>query len=117
MMLLQRELGIMMFPGVVLAVVHRRRPRFLSLRAAWWLFATLALWSALLRMPLYGQCSLLLAARLGRVIADAVAAHESRPRQTRSIFGALVGVRGVLAVLSSGWQAVPMAWGQSCSTI
>ena len=97
---------LMMVPGVLLAAVIRRWPHFISLHAASWLFATLALCFALLRMPLYGQCSLLLAAGLGRVIGDAVAAHRLRVRQTRSIFGALVGVLGVLAVLSSGWQAV-----------
>ena len=57
-------------------------------------------------MPLYGACSLLLAAGLGRVIGDAVAARGLRPRQVRSIFATLLGVLGVLAVLSSGWQAV-----------
>ncbi len=62
--------------GVVVVVLGRHWPRLFSLRTATWLFATLAIWMALLRMPLYGACSLLLAAGLGRVIADAVAAHE-----------------------------------------
>ena len=93
---------LMVVPGVVVAAVSRFRPVPISLRAASWLFATLAIWSALLRMPLYGRCSLLLAAGLGRVIGDAVAAHGLRPRQTRSIFAALLGVLGVLAVLLVG---------------
>ena len=62
---------LMLVPGVVVAAVNRFRPVPMSLRAGSWLFATLAIWSALLRMPLYGGCSLLLAAGLGRVIGDA----------------------------------------------
>ena len=100
------HLVLMVVPGVVVAGVNRFWPALLSLRVGSWLFATLAIWSALLRMPLYGACNLLLAAGFGRVIGDAVAAHVLRPRQTQSIFAALASVLGVLAVLSSGWQAV-----------
>ena len=77
----------MVVPGVVVAAVNRLRPGLVSLRAGSWLFATLAIWSALLRMPLYGACSLLLAAGLGRVIGDAVAARGLDPRQMRSRLG------------------------------
>ena len=97
---------LMVVPGVLVAAVNRFRPVPISLRAASWLFATLAIWSALLRMPLYGVCSLLLAAGLGRLIGNAVAAHGLCPRQVRSIFAVLIGVVVVPAVLSSGWQAV-----------
>ena len=44
-----------------------------------WLFATLAIWSALLRLPLYGACTLLLAAGLGRPISAAVASSRLVP--------------------------------------
>ncbi len=77
-----------------------------SARMVLWVLATLAIWSALLRMPLYGQCSFVLAVGLGRVIAEALVAHRLRPRQARWIFAALVGVGAVLAVLSTGWRAV-----------
>ena len=40
------------------------------MRMGAWLFATLAIWAALLRLPLYGACSLLLAAGLGRLIGE-----------------------------------------------
>src|SRR5262245_52926775 len=46
--------------AVPLAAINRLRPRRISLRAACWFFATVAIWSALLRMPLYGISSLLL---------------------------------------------------------
>jgi len=97
---------LMVFPGVLVAAVNRFRPVPMSLRAGSWLLATLAFWSALLRTPLYGECSLLLAAGLGRVAGDAIAAHGLRPRRARFIFATLVGGVAVLAGLSSGWQAV-----------
>ena len=69
----------------------RREPApagLVSLRAASWLFATLAIWAALLRLPLYGACSLLLAVGLGRPISDAVAARGLHSRRMRSILAA-----------------------------
>ena len=93
--------------GVLVAVVNRVRPgRPMTLRAGAWLFATLAIWAALLRMPLYGVCSLLLAAGLGRPISAAVAACSRRPRQARYALAGLLGLLIVLAALSSGRQAV-----------
>jgi arylsulfatase A-like enzyme len=96
---------IMLVPGVLLAAVNRLWPHLIALRTVSWLLVTLAVWSAALRAPLYGQCSLLLAIGLGRVIGDRIAMLDWRPRQTRSIFAALIGILGVLALLSSGWQA------------
>src|ERR1700690_3415236 len=40
--------------GSVVAAVNRLRPTLISLNATSWLFATLAIWSALLRLPMYG---------------------------------------------------------------
>ena len=97
---------LMMVPGVLVAAVSRFRPIPISLRAASWLFATLAISSALLRMPLYSTCSFLLAAGLGRVISNAVAAHGLGPRQVRSISARLVGVLGDTVALTSGRQAL-----------
>ena len=73
--------ALMVVPGVVVTAVNRVRPGLLSLRAVTWFFATLAIWSALLRMPLYGVCSLLLGAGLGRLIGDAVAPIVAHPRR------------------------------------
>ena len=95
-----------MIPGVVVAAVNRLRPKRISLRRRAWLFATLAIWAALLRVPLYGACSLLLAVGLGRLIGDAVAARGLHLRRLRYVLAALLGLLGVLAALSSGWQAV-----------
>ena len=58
---------LLMIPGVVVGAVNRLRPKLVSLKAAAWLFATLAIWSALLRMPVYGACSLVMAAGLARL--------------------------------------------------
>ena len=76
------------------------------MRAGSWLFATLAIWAALLRLPLYGACSLLLAAGLGRPISDAVASRGWHPRTVRYTLAGLLGLLGVLAALSSGRQAI-----------
>jgi arylsulfatase A-like enzyme len=89
-------------PALVLALVTRLRPRPVSLHASSWLFVTLAIWAALLRLPLFGACSLLLAAGLGSLIKGSAAAHFQRPRQAWCKFAGLLGLLVVLAALSSG---------------
>src|SRR5271166_4229262 len=56
------NLVIMMVPGLVVAGVARLRPGLVSLRSTAFLFATLAIWGPLLRAPLYGVATLVLAA-------------------------------------------------------
>ncbi len=73
---------LLVIPAALLVAINWLRPRPISLRSASWLFATLAIWAALLRMPLYGVSSLLLAAGLGRVISGGIAAQFERPWQT-----------------------------------
>ena len=97
---------LLLIPGAAIAAVSRLRPRFVSMRAVSWLFAVLAIWAALLRLPLYGACTLLLAAGLGRPISAAVASRGWHPRTVRYTFAGLLGLLGVLAALSSGWQAI-----------
>ena len=93
--------------GVLVALVNRALPRrAITLRAGAWLFATLAIWAALLRLPLYGICTLILAVGLGRPISTAVAAFCQNPRRARYALAGLFGVLIVLAALSSGHQAV-----------
>ena len=62
------HVALLLIPAALLAVVNGLRPKPISLRAATWLFTTLAIWAALLRLPLYGVCSLLLATGLGRLM-------------------------------------------------
>jgi arylsulfatase A-like enzyme len=97
---------LLMIPGLVIAAGSRLRPRLVSLRAGSWLFATLAIWVALLRLPLYGACSVFLAAGLGRPISAAVASRGWSPRTVRYALAGLLGLLGVLAALSSGRQAI-----------
>jgi arylsulfatase A-like enzyme len=92
--------------GVVVAAVGWLRPKFLSLNAASWLFATLAIWSALLRLPIYAACSLLMAAGLARPVSEAIVA---RGLHRRSILAAILGILLVLAALSSGRRSVAEA--------
>jgi arylsulfatase A-like enzyme len=93
--------------AVCLAIVNGiRSGRPMTLRAGAWMFATLAIWAALLRMPLYGMCSLLLAAGLGRPISAAVAACSRHPRHARNAQAGLLGLLIVLAAFSTGRQAI-----------
>lgn len=97
---------LLTIPAVILAAASRLRPRPLSLRAGSWLFATLAIWAALLRMPLYGVASLFLAAGMGKLISGVVAVHCGRPRQVRYTLAGLLGLLLILTAYSSGLKAL-----------
>jgi arylsulfatase A-like enzyme len=97
---------LLLFAGMVIGAASRLRPRLVSMRAGSWLFATLAIWSALLRLPLYGACSLMLAAGLGRLIGDAVASRCWSSRSVGYSLAGLLCLLAVLAALSSGQQAI-----------
>jgi arylsulfatase A-like enzyme len=98
---------VLMVPGVVVAVLNRLRPGLVPVRAAVWLFAALAIWGPLLRMPLYGAASLLVAAGVGRRIGGAVAARAPRFERFagRSLLG-LLGLLGLLMAATSGRRAL-----------
>ena len=98
------SLALVLVPGLIVAAISRLRPGSISARAAAWLFATLVLWVPLLRLPLHGLASLLLAAGLGRGIGTAVARRVQR-RAWPGLVGLLV-VLGVLAAGSSGRRAL-----------
>jgi arylsulfatase A-like enzyme len=97
---------LVLIPAVVLALASAARPKPMSLRSGAWLLATLAFWSALLRMPFYGVCSLLLAAGLGRVISGRIEAFGLRPRPARSVVLGMLGLLIVLAAVSTGRRAI-----------
>jgi arylsulfatase A-like enzyme len=97
---------LLLIPGVVIAAASRLRPGLVSLRAGSWLFATLVIWAALLRLPLYGAGSLVLAIGMGRPISAAVASRGWSPHNLRLTLAGLFGLLGVLAALSSGRQAI-----------
>ncbi len=67
-------------PGLLVGCINLPRRKLVTLRVAAWLFATLAIWAALLRLPLYAACSLLLAVGIGRLIGDAVVVRGLSPR-------------------------------------
>jgi arylsulfatase A-like enzyme len=93
-------------PGMLVAFVNWARPGPITLRVGAWLFATLAIWAALLRMPFYGICTLILAAGLARPISAAVAIYIRRPRHARYALAGVFGALIILAGLSSGQRAV-----------
>ncbi len=97
---------LLLVPGVLLALLSRLRPKPMSLRAASWLFATLAIWTALLRLPLYGVASLILAAGLGRQLSGPIAALYRRPPRAWYTSAGLLGLLIILAAFSSGWRAM-----------
>ncbi len=97
---------LLLIPGLLVAVINLPRRRLISLRLGAWLFATMAIWAALLRLPLYGACSLILAFGLGKFIGDAVANRGLQPRRLRYVLGGLLGLLCVLAGLSSVWDAI-----------
>jgi len=97
---------LLVIVGLLLAAVSRRQPRPISLRAGMCLFMTLAIWSALLLLPLYGVSSLVLATGLAWQISGGVTARSQRPRLARYTLAALFGLLVTLAAVSSGWRAV-----------
>lgn len=97
---------LLLIPGMLIAAVCRLRPHLISLRAGSWILATLAIWAALSRFPLYAAASLLLAAGMGRSISAAVAIHGRSPRTVGRTMAGLLGVLGVLAALSTGRQVL-----------
>jgi arylsulfatase A-like enzyme len=97
---------LLLIPGLAIAAVSRLRPGLVSVRAGSWLLGTLAISGALLRLPLYGVCSLLLAAGLGRPISAALGSRRWHRRTVQYTLGGLFGLLGLLAALSSGRQAI-----------
>ena len=97
---------LLLIPGLLIALLNSRRRRRISLLAGVWLLASLAIWGALLRAPMYGACTLLLAVGLARLAAGRVAAVGLSPRRFRYVATSLLGLLAVLAALSSGWQAL-----------
>jgi arylsulfatase A-like enzyme len=92
--------------ALLVVVVNAVRTKGISLRAAVWLFATLGIWGALLRMPFYAACSLLLAAGLGRATSEALAGLGVQLRRLGLVLALLLGVLGLLAFFSSGLQSL-----------
>jgi arylsulfatase A-like enzyme len=98
---------LLLIPGVLLFAISRLRPGWVSLRAGSWLLATLAIWAALLRTPLYGAATLLLAAGMARTMSGPVVASIVRhPRRAKQVLAGLIVVLVVMAALSSGRQAI-----------
>ena len=97
---------LLIIPGVAVGAVNRLWSKLVSLKVAAWLFATLAIWSALLRMPVYGACSLVMSAGLARPISNTVVARGLYLRPVRSIVALTLGPLIVLAGISTGRQSV-----------
>ena len=100
------NLLVMMAPGVAVALVSWFRPGLTSRRTAAWLFATLAIWGPLLRAPLYGMATLLLAFGAGGVVSRRFAQRDSVLQTlARYSLPVLLAVIGTMAVVTSIQQA------------
>jgi arylsulfatase A-like enzyme len=97
---------LLLVPAVLVALMNAIRPDAVSWRDGCWLFATLTIWSALLRMPLYGLASLILAIGLGRVLSGAIAASPPPAWSVRAAVAVLIAAVGITIGLSSGRQAL-----------
>jgi hypothetical protein len=95
------HLAVLMVVGLLLAGVNRLRPGRVSVRSTAWLFATLAFWGPLLRAPLYGVATLLVAVGAARWVSRWVAAHARGSlrfgRFSLPTLGVLVGATAVMA--------------------
>ncbi len=97
---------LFIIPGLFVAFVSRVKPRLGSAWVATWIFATLAIWAALLRVPLYGTGSFLLAAGLGRTIASVVVARINDRKTARLILAGIFGLFALVAALTTGRQVI-----------
>jgi arylsulfatase A-like enzyme len=101
------NLAVVLALGLVVALANRLRRGLVSLRGASWLFATMALWGPLLRAPLYGAASLLLAAGVARGISRRAARHPgSFQRLARYGLIALAVAAGGTAAACQARQAL-----------
>jgi arylsulfatase A-like enzyme len=99
------NLAILTVPGLLVAAFNRLRPGLVPVRAAAWLFATLAIWGPLLDVHLSGTASLLLAAGVGRLISRGIAGLGPRGwRWGRRSLAGLACLLGAIAVATIGGQ-------------
>ena len=100
------NLAVMMLPGCCLALAGHFRPGAVSSRTTAWLFATLAIWGPLLRLPLYGLATLLLAGGAARVVGPWFARPDSGFRRfARYSMPVFLAVVIAVAILSLQRQA------------
>jgi arylsulfatase A-like enzyme len=97
------NLAVMMVLGLLVAAMSRLRPAAISARAAAWSFATLAIWGPLLRLPLYGAATVLLAIGAARAVsrwfADRDSGLQRFARYSLPVLLCLLGGMAVVALL------------------
>ena len=97
---------LLLIPAALLGGCQWLRPKPISMRAATWLFSALAIWAALLRLPLYGVCTLAPGRRTRAAVQWLDRGPFSAPRQARLALSGLLGLLVILAAFSSGWHAL-----------
>ncbi|WP_165219171.1 sulfatase [Aquisphaera insulae] len=86
--------------GLLILLADRLRSGWITSRAATWMVATLALWGALLRLPLYGAASFLLAAGMARPLSSWLDSRVFASR--RSSWVAASVLAGLVASIAAG---------------
>jgi arylsulfatase A-like enzyme len=101
------NLTVMLVPGVVVAGLCRLRPGIISPRLAAWIFGTVAIWGPLLRAPLHGAATLILAVGIARWISRSFTGAESVTwRLARNSMPVLAALLAATAAVSYGRQAL-----------
>jgi arylsulfatase A-like enzyme len=93
------SLLVMLIPGVLIAVANGLKRGLFTARSALWVYATLALWGPLLRAPLYGLATLLLAAGAGRSLSRRSSRRPDRLR--RFALAGVVLLAGIVVVTAA----------------
>lgn len=97
------HLALLAIPGMAIAVLGRGR---LSVRWGAWILATLGLWGALLRLPIYPACSLLAASGLGRLLAKAIVGDLAGARRLRYVPAGMIMILIASAAATTGWENI-----------
>jgi arylsulfatase A-like enzyme len=92
--------------AILVAALFKLFRRGIPARFGLWLLMTLALWGPMLRLPIYGWCTLLLAAGLGRVASGVLGERLLDPRVRWLTFGAVLAILALLAGVTSGRLAL-----------
>jgi arylsulfatase A-like enzyme len=101
------NLAVMLVPCLAVVGSNGLRPGLISARSAAWVFGTLAFWGPLLRAPLYGAATLLLAAGIARYVSRWFARADSRARSfVRYCLPVFATLLAGTAVLSYGWRVL-----------
>lgn len=101
------HLALLAVLGGMITVLGRGR---LPIRWGAWALATLGIWDALLRLPIYAACSLAMAAGLGRLVAEAIVRDLAGARRLRYLPAGMIVALIASAAATTGRERIREAW-------